>query len=79
MADSSIDFVEGDTRILVVSPHFDDDFTNVVARTVDSEAKCSALINNSVPKKERDYNVFKKTKADPFFIGSLRKNEKHRE
>ena len=77
-AKSQVEFIKGSTDVLVIAPHgvkfkpMDDFGTDIVAREIASQLNCSALINDSVPITNRNYNVKTEAEQDPQFIANLK-------
>ena len=70
-----VDFISGATDVLVIAPHGvmgDDDRTDTVALCIAQELECSAMINSSYNRSERNYNDRSEAEQDNDFINKLR-------
>jgi len=74
----SVKFIKGSTDVLVIAPHgvrtepMDDERTDRVASEIANQLGCSALINDSINRKERDYNRRNIAEKDDEFITNFR-------
>ena len=70
-----VKFIHNNTDVLVIAPHGvmgDDDRTDIVASTIARELNCSALINDSYKRDERNYNDRSNAEQDNDFISNFR-------
>ena len=78
-------FIPGATDILLIAPHAavvikkdgrrlykNDERTGLIARAIEKQLECSALINTRINRSELDYNVREDAEKDPIFINNMR-------
>jgi hypothetical protein len=56
---ADIKIIEGDTRILLITPHgvmSDDDNTDLIAFEVQNRLKCYAIVNDEIQRDVRNFN-----------------------